>query len=84
MKNKISKKELAKYIKADGQVCPFCGGSVYQGEIECCNPESETPDYLQQVDCDDCGKRWYNVLELKITNISDVIDSDEDSDSDDE
>jgi len=54
----LSKEQKEDYISTGGLHCPFCSSSnisagVWEGEAE-----------GQKVDCEDCGKRWWDIYKL--------------------
>jgi transcription elongation factor Elf1 len=48
------------YVACAGQACPFCGSS----DIEACKLDSEGREAWQEVKCNACDARWYDIFIL--------------------
>ena len=60
MAKKITEANKAKYLKAKGCHCPYCGSK----QISADPPEADGGEVSSQVICEDCGKTWIDVFKL--------------------
>lgn len=71
MKNRLTKRQIAKYINGGWECCPYCGsGNIFQTT----DPEIGRNLVHCAQGCSDCDKEWMDIYTL--THIEELGDED--------
>lgn len=61
MAKKLTKKQIKKYVEAEGNHCPYCGSK----DVEATGNKDFDGDWATaEIECKKCGKYWKDVYAL--------------------